>query len=350
MTLPRQTTTRHVAPSATAPYAAFDLLVERLHGTDEHVRPAALRELGSLADTQPDLRDAVIGVICAFLRSPWTIRARELGRDRRQDPPAAGPGGRLPGRQRGRHGRQPVLQEGVGADSREPELRRAAVALLADHLRNPDSATTWVGADLDLAGAVLVGADFSGCSFTGGRVRFEGAWCIEGRMSLAGARFLGAEVSFRHWTSGQGRLGFEGARFCAGVVTLAGASLDADSLSLAGAVVEGGVFALTEARLQAGVVDLTGINVTSGTLSFADARLAGGRMLLVDARLMGGLTALRHVRLAPGVLSIAGAQALPGALDLHGTRVEDGVEGDALLRLAGGPEFGSGSGAGSDRA
>jgi hypothetical protein len=336
MTLPRQTTTRHAAPSAAARYAAFDLLVEQLNGADEYARPAALRELGALADAHDELRAAVIVVICDFLRSPWTLRPRELGRDRQATPATqATPNSRLPGRQRGRHGRQPVLQGEMGVDSREPELRRAALALLADHLRRPDSATTWAGADLDLAGAVLVGADFSGCSFTGGRVRFEGAWCIEGRMSLAGAQFLGAEVSFRHWTSGQGRLVFDGARFCAGAVTMAGASLDADSLSLAGAVVEGGVFALTEARVRAGVIDLTGIHVTSGTLSFADARLAGGRVLLVDARLMGGVTALRDVQLAPGVLSIAGAQALSGALDLSGTELPDGPERDALLRLAG---------------
>jgi len=340
MTLPRQTTTRHAAPSAAASYSAFDLLVERLHGPDQHVRPAALRELGALADAHPALRDAVIGVVCEFLRSPWTPRARDLGRDRLREEPLAGPatparpGTGLPGRQRARHGRQPMLQEHLGVDSREPELRRAGVALLTDHLRHPDSATTWAGADLDLAGAVLVGADFSGCSFTAGRVRFEGAWCIEGRLSLAGARFVGAQVSFRHWTSGQGRLGFEGARFSAGAVTMAGASVDADSLSLAGAVVDGGVFALTEARVRDGVIDMTGINVTSGTLSFADARLTGGRVLLVDARLMGGLTALRDVQLTPGVLSIAGAQALPGALDLRGTDIEDGPDGEALRRLA----------------
>jgi hypothetical protein len=335
MTLPRQTATRHAAASTASPYTAFDLLVERLHGSDQHVRPAALRELGALADTNPDLRAAVIAAICGFLRSPWAIRDRDLGgRDGHHDQPGP-PAARLPGRQRGRHGRQPVLQGVVGADSHEPELRRAALALLADHLRHPDSDLSWTGADLDLAGAVLVGADFSGCSFAGGRVRFEGAWCIEGRMSFAGARFVGSEVSLRHWTSGQGRIGFEGARFSAGVVTMAGASLDAESLSLAGAVVEGGVFALTEATVGGGVVDLTGINVVSGTLSFADAQLAGGRVLLVDARLMGGLTALRDVRLAPGVLSIAGAQAVPGALDVRGTHLEDGPERDALLRLAG---------------
>jgi hypothetical protein len=332
MTLPRQTT-RHAAPAALAPYAAFDLMVERLHGSDEHVRPAALRELGALADNNPELRHAVIGVICDFLRSPWASRTREPGVSRSPEHRLAG----MPGRQHGRHGRQPVLQDGQGGPSHEPELRRAGLQLLAEHLRQPDSPTTWTGADVDLAGAVLVGADFSGCSFAGGRVRFEGAWCIEGQMSFAGARFVGAEVSFRHWTSGQGRLGFEGARFGAGVVSMAGASLEADSLSLAGAVVEGGVFALTEARVMAGVIDMSGITVTAGTLSFADARLAGGRVLLVDARLLGGLTALRDVRLAPGVLSVAGAQALLGALDLRGTKVEDGPESEALLRLAGPP-------------
>jgi uncharacterized protein YjbI with pentapeptide repeats len=316
MTLPQQHP-RHAAARPArldqqAPHAAFDLLVERLTGTDHEVRPAALRELGALADQVPELRARVVAAICTFLRRPWpTVRPQSEAASRVgdvQDRPAPG----------------------------EPELRRAAVALIADHLRAPSASTSWTGIDLDLAGAVLVGADFSGCWFVGGRVRLEGAWCIEGRMSFRGARFLGADVSLRHWTSGQGQLVFDDARFSSGVVQLSGACLDGGTLRFCGAVVDGGTLAFTEIHLLDGVIDLSGIAVTAGTLSFADARLAAGRVLLVDARLLGGTTVFRDVRVGGDVLSLAGAQSRPGTMDTRGVVLTDAADqvADALSRLA----------------
>jgi hypothetical protein len=286
MTLPQQRA-RHAVPrrrraASAAPEQACAALVDRLAGSDGHARPAALNELAELADEHPALRPAASAAVCALLRSPW-----------RTGPDAA--------------------------DAQEPQLRRTAVQVLTDRLRDPSADTAWTGLDVDLAGAVLTGADFSGCWFTGGLVRLEGAWCIEGALSFAGARFTGARVSLRHWTSGQGRLDLSGARFTGGAVTLAGAVLDEGMLTCAGAVVDGGVLAFTEARLTGATLDLSGITVTAGTLSLADARLLAGRVLLVDARLIGGVTALRDLRLAPGVLSMAGACAVPGAVDVRGS-------------------------------
>lgn len=290
MTLPRQLG-RHRAPSdpqggSPHPERELEVLVEQLHGRDHHARAATLRELGVLADGCPQLRPAVAAAVCAWLRTPWDL------------PASSG---------------EPAGSIG-GSEAREPESRRAGVALIADRLRDPHHPASWTGLDVDLAGAVLTGADFSGCWFTGGQVRLEGAWCIEGRLSFAGAHVTGGHLSLRHWTSGQGEVDFSGARFSGGVVSLAGAVLDAGVVSFAGAVIDGGVVALTEARVGGGTVDLSGVTVTDGLLSLADARVAAGRVLLVDARLLGGVTALRDAVLAPGVLATAGAQTAPGAL------------------------------------
>jgi hypothetical protein len=285
MTLPQQHAWHAGLPltrrGAHATHAAFKLLMERLTGPDEQQRLPALRELGDLADHAPELRADVVSGICGFLRSPWSGST------------------------------QPGSKQSGERDSGEPRLRRAGVALIADHLRAPDDPVSWSGHDLDLAGAVLAGADFSGCWFTGGRVRLEGAWCIEGGMSFAGARFLGAQVSLRHWNSGQGELSFAGARFSAGTVNLAGLTLLEGSLDLTSSAIDGGSLLLTEARVAGGHLDLSGVTVTAGLLCLVDARFTAGRVLLVDVRLLGGRTVLRHVTVAPGVLSTAGAQILP---------------------------------------
>jgi hypothetical protein len=295
MTVPRQHA-RNAASngpaarsSASAETAEFGLLVDRLWGPDPHLRSAALRQLGALADTEPAVRADVVGAVCAWLRSAWDVRGGPCGEPEGPCGEPEGPCG-------------------------EPELRRAGLALIADHLRDPQAPTTWAGLDLDLAGAVLTGADLSGCWFTGGRVRLEGAWCIEGRLSLAAAHVTGGHLSLRHWTSGQGDVDLSGARFSGGVVSLAGAVLHAGTVSLAGAVVDGGVVAFTEAALCGATLDLSGLTVIGGTLSLSDARLSAGRVLLVDARLLGGHTVVRHADLPSDALVTAGAQAGPGVL------------------------------------
>ena len=272
------------APDRAREQDSLSLFVERLAGPDHRVREAALRELVGLADVQPRTRATAVAAVCAYLRSPWTAERQ---------------GGAVP--------------------SGEPELRRTALGMLAERLRDPEGSASWCGYDLDLAGAVLAGADFAGCWFTGGRVRLEGGWAIEGQVSFDGARFDGARVSLRHWSSGQGELSFRGARFSAGVVSLAGAVVNAGVLSAVGAVVDGGTLALTEVTVDGGVLDLSRIVVSAGLLTLSDARLNAGQVLLRDARMTGGRTALRNVRSAPRVLETHGALVRPGTVDVEGS-------------------------------
>ena len=280
-------------PAPVRPDAGLDLLVERLAGPDEEVRSRALRELVALADVRPGVRGVVVRAVCAYLRSPWAVE----------------------------RGERP------GAAWREPERRRDALALLTERLRDPRGAVSWCGYDLDLSGAVLAGADFSGCWFTDGRVRLEGAWAIEGRLAFDGARFDGARVSLRHWSDGQGEVSFRGARFSAGVVSLAGAVLHTGVLCAAGASVDGGALVFTEARLDGGTIDLSRVTVSAGLLSFSDAHLRSGRLLLEGARITGGVTALRNVRTAPGVLVTEGAMVRPGTVDVGGAVEVAGADG-----------------------
>jgi hypothetical protein len=299
MTVPRQRP-RHAEPGlpSSAP-EELPLFLDRLGGRDLVVREAALRELATLADAYPETRAAVIAGVCGYLRSPWSVEE---------------PAGRVPGA-----GRADGPASGSRPAGREPEVRRTALAVLSRHLRDPGDPASWCGHDLDLSGAVLAGADFSSCWFTGGRVRLEGVWAVEGQLSFDGARFAGARVTLRHWTSGQGEVSFRGARFSAGTVSLAGAVLTEGEVSAAGAIVDGGTLTLAEARLAGATLDLSRVTVSAGTLSLAGARLVSGRVLLVDARMGGGLTTLRDVRTAPGVVVTAGTLVRPGSIDVTGS-------------------------------
>jgi hypothetical protein len=220
MTLPQQragyaVSGRHRATSL-APEQAPDLLVDQIAGRDEHNRPAALRELAALADERPELRSATVGAVCGFLRSPW---------------PAA---------------------ERPGERTAEPELRRTAVQLLVDHLRDPSAPTSWVGSDLDLAGAVLDG----------------------GVLSFTGAVLDGGTLAFTE-------------------ATLCGATLD-----LSGITVNSGTLSLADTRLL------------SGRLLLVDARLLGGLTAIRHATVAPGVLAMAGTTGEPGVLDVLGSSGV----------------------------------------
>ncbi|MET8853320.1 pentapeptide repeat-containing protein [Amycolatopsis sp. NPDC004625] len=145
--------------------------VEQLGSEKAAVRQGGLYALERVAQGNPDQRQTVVNVLCAYLRAPFSV-----------------PGAPRPGRRRGIS--RPADPPRVALDelsAQEREVRRTAQRILGFHLRpGPNGRhpadTFWAGIDLDLAGAVLIDFDFGRCRAA--QARFDEA------------RFLG-DVTFR---------------------------------------------------------------------------------------------------------------------------------------------------------
>jgi Pentapeptide repeats (9 copies) len=82
------------------------------------------------------------------------------------------------------------------------EVRHTVIRVITAHL-NGTAPVSWCGLNLDFAGAVFDGGDFSGAKFSGGTVDFTGAEFPGGRVNFAGAEFSGGTVDFSQvasWT------------------------------------------------------------------------------------------------------------------------------------------------------
>ena len=222
--------------------------IEQLGHTDAPVRLGALYSLEHLGQDNPDRRQTVIDVLCAYLRMPYT------------PPPTADPNNETdtaattepdPGQ---RHRPQQELQ-----------VRKTAQRLLAAHVQRPPNAQPenaaqmnssrqlafWPGINLDLTGATLVDfelhdavvqADFHGANFIGDasfcratftgnarydRATFTGNARYDGATFTGNARYDGAIFNSDAWYDGATfnrdalfgsatftrRAGFDGATF-----------------------------------------------------------------------------------------------------------------------------------------
>ncbi|WP_035844752.1 pentapeptide repeat-containing protein [Kitasatospora azatica] len=147
-------------PASTAHRDAADCLGV----ADAALQLATLWELEALAVARPAQRQPVVDAVCSFLRTP--------------------------------------------ANPADTDVRGEALRMLARHLRHTSTGEGefWDGMSVDLSGATLVDADFSGCRLTVGRfadTRFQG------EVSFAAARF--EEALF--WRAlFQGDAGFTGVR------------------------------------------------------------------------------------------------------------------------------------------
>ncbi|MGW4394294.1 pentapeptide repeat-containing protein [Amycolatopsis nivea] len=128
--------------------------VEQIGSDKAPVRLGGLYALERLANANPTLRQAVVNVICAYLRMPFPEPSWDYESSRAAD-----------------------LESGMSeAERREREelpVRLAAQGVLAEHLRAADgSPERWGPLDVDLSRAVLIDFRLEGCAV--GKARFRG--------------------------------------------------------------------------------------------------------------------------------------------------------------------------------
>jgi hypothetical protein len=187
--------------------------VEQLGHEKAPVRLGALYSLEHLAQDNPQYRQTVVDVVCAYLRMPYTPPA--------QPEPGAEPEQELAPRVIDL-GRAPHSASGGDPAREELQVRQTAQRLLADHLRCPRGPSGqeaqllppapqdpfWPGISLDLTGATLVDFGFALVSVT--QARFVGA-TFQGSAAFVGATFQGG-AAFDKATF-QGDAGFDKATF-----------------------------------------------------------------------------------------------------------------------------------------
>jgi Pentapeptide repeats (9 copies) len=176
--------------------------VEQLGHEKAPVRLGALYSLERLAQDQPERRQVIVNVICAYLRMPFSATTPESALHPEDEP----------------------------AWQQEKQVRLTAQRILAEHLgdnrakdkrsTDPLSPRFWPDVRLDLAGATLIDfnlnngvmtdANFNRATFSGfagfDGATFDGLPSFDGTTFSDGAGFIGTTFSGNAW--------FDGATFC----------------------------------------------------------------------------------------------------------------------------------------
>lgn len=178
--------------------------VEQLGHQKAAVRLGGLYSLERLAQEEPEHRQTVVDVVCAYLRMPFESSSVTSSSPLREED------ARAPDR---------ILQgdrENVSAGNEgkgELQVRQAAQRLLARHLTMPSRDSRlgvhlespqnyWPGIRIDLFGALLVDFDFSRCLLHEAdfrRARFNGNAAFQGACFDVAVSFLGAEFEREAW-------------------------------------------------------------------------------------------------------------------------------------------------------
>jgi hypothetical protein len=202
----------------------FTKAVEELGHEKAPVRLGALYSLERLAQNNPEHRQTVVDVVCAYLRMPYTLPVRT-------EPDAEQVEAAPPPAHDGIPAAHPVLEQNPAQE--ELQVRQTGQRILAIHLQSPEGTSGteaqrrhpsprrafWPGISLDLTGAALVDFNFTSVSIV--QARFVGAIfqgsidfiraTFHGDASLDGASFHG-DASFE-FASFHGDASFDAASF-----------------------------------------------------------------------------------------------------------------------------------------
>lgn len=151
----------------------YTMAAVQLGSEHAHVRIAGVYALERLAQSNPDQRQVIVNVLCAYLRMPHTTDAAEADPDREL------------------------------RATQERQVRLTVQRVLATHLRRGRQADAfWPDITLDLAGATLLDLDLGRChlhSATFDGARFDGATEFSLAEFIGPVSFDGAWFTGRAW-------------------------------------------------------------------------------------------------------------------------------------------------------
>lgn len=226
---------------------------EQLGHEQAAVRLAGVYAMARLADDWPEQRQVCVDVLCAYLRMPYET-----------DP--AGPGFR--------HG--------------EREVRLTIIRTIRSHLQDPSAVTTWCGLDLAFTGATFDGGDFSGSTFTGGRIDFFGSTFCGGRIDFSRSTFSGGEVFFRGSTFSAAEIDFTGSTYSGGRVDFSCSTFAGGEAHFSRSTYSGGGVGFTGSTFSGGRVYFESSTYSGGHVHFSHSTYSGGHISFERSKFTGG--------------------------------------------------------------
>jgi uncharacterized protein YjbI with pentapeptide repeats len=289
------------------------------------VRMAGVYAMAALADDWQDHRQMCVDVLCAYLRMPYEP---EPGDD------------------------APVEKRLACQASRE--VRHTVIRVITAHL-NGTAPVSWCGLNLDFAGAVFDGGDFSGAKFSSGTVNFAGAKFSSGTVNFAGAKFPGGTVNFAGAKFCGARVNFFLAKFSGAMVDFAGAKISGGTVSFDYAGFSGGTVNFSSAKFSGAAVHFFHSKFAGESPTFTGAGFSGGTIFFHAVEFSGGTVSFSRAEFSSETVDFTGAGFSGGTVDFTGAGFSGGTVGFTGAGFSGGtvdfsrvaswtqpPDFGSG--------
>lgn len=242
----------------------FSVAVEQVGSEEPSTRLVGAHALVHLADSDPEVRQLCVDVLCAYLRMP-------------------------------------VLMPEDSQLADEIALRRSIFKLISARLR-PGAHVDWQGLKFDFTRARVDGCDFSGVALaTGTTLSFREAAFVGGVTDFQGLILAGGTLDFRDCDFLQGRVDFRTSSLVSGVVSFRGAAF------------RGAEVTFRKTAFAEATVDFRSAAFSDGELDFSGALFVGGTVDFRGADFRGSLIDMSNVAV-PRVLPIfdRGAQDAEG--------------------------------------